>query len=613
MTVDQENPNSQPLPEDELPDWLKQIRGEAPAASPKPAPPSTDLPEETVADIEELPPWLQDVPAEPYEPEEIESDAPESVSAAEPEPAMKDASEPVAAQAADDGGKELWEQILADEGVSLDNVPEERPMGAEDMSVKDWMQSTADESAKRLAAAETARPTSEPEPAEAATDERVVAQPAEPTAETADDGMVVEAELPDWLKEEILPETEAETPSWLSDESIIAAASDIPGVPAEPIEAAIAEESDQTLPDWLKEDASPESEETEAKTPAWLGDESVVDTEKSVAKPEMATVADETVAEEEELPDWLKDDVASEADSELPSWLTDESVVAETIEDTVPMAAGGEPETEATEDKMVVEEELPDWLREDVSAETDATAETPAWLTDESFVEEAAAEVVEERTVFDDEKLPDWLQEGEEKWAEAEAEIEVPADEAKIVAEAGPVEEELPDWLTEEPDETAEPVAAVEAPAWLEEIATDEKSVEPEEVPIEAAKTVKVEAEGGVAAAVEEAVVEPEPVETMETAVEPAVATADVQPERSEAFKTALNALKVGQLNDALRKFSSMIEQRDRLDDIEETLSSYINVYADNPELFETLGDVQARLGQLNKAFQSYKTALRKL
>jgi hypothetical protein len=188
--MSQENQTPESPPSDDLPDWLRELRGDdapSPEAKDPPSPPVERI-EPEVADDEELPDWLQDVDAA-----EAEEQAPE-VGNAVSEPAI-----------AEDAGDDLWKQILAEEGLDLEDIAEERPAGAEDMSVEDWMAATAGESAKRQAKAQLVQPKApEPEPEVEA-----------PSLEVEDDGIVVDEELPDWLKSDQPAEAEAETKlSW---------------------------------------------------------------------------------------------------------------------------------------------------------------------------------------------------------------------------------------------------------------------------------------------------------------------------------------------------------------------------------------------------------------
>lgn len=617
MSVEQENPNPSSSQGDELPDWLKEIRGEAPASDKKAAPVEPETPPDSVAEIEELPPWLQDVPQE--------------IEVADAAPVETDAIETVAdAEEGLTDGSAMWQQILAEEGLSLDDVPDDRPEGAQDMSVADYMEATADASAKRLAQAEK-QPLNP-------------AQPEEPVTASVDDGLNVNDELPDWLKDDAVAETKMETEAWLTDESVAVEASvqpsesvstdadeivDVePSVPewlqTETTEPAATVEDDgmvisDELPDWLKDETVAEAN-AEPETPSWMSDESIITSAEAVRAASAAPA--EPVAEETEdanLPDWLRKDaeIEPEMEAEAPAWLVDETPSEEIVADVDEFVTALE-EPEPQVDETLAEADLPDWLQEDADADEGLEAETPAWLADETVADvEETVESVSDVDVTDEgfvveEELPDWLK----------AEVDMDDDEtAEWLVEASAEEPEtdladtdeflsdvdLPDWLqegeemwAETVDETAESASATtaaidaEAPEWLaEETVTDDDTHVPAEV-VEAVEPVTSEV-----AVAETPVKEPD-----------APVAVDTEP---DAFAIAQKALEVGQLNEALDTFNPLIAESTNLDEIVAALSEHLNVFSDNPSIYEALGDAQSRLGQLNQAFQSYKTALQKL
>ncbi len=469
MSVSEENPIPQPNTGDDLPDWLRELRGDTPPQK-NPEPSASPVkPEASAEETDDLPDWLRD-------------------SAVEAEQEQEEPSLPAAEAEPDADGEALWQQILAEEGISLSDVGEERPEGADDMSVADWMAATADESAKRQAKALAAPP-----PAVEAEAAETVA--AEADLEPADDGMVETDDLPDWLRaDQAVAATE--TPAWLPDESVAAeaeveAAETVEAeVEVEPEDDGMVETDD--LPDWLRADQAVAATET----PAWLLDESVAAgaVEAEAAETVEAEVevgpADDGMVETDDLPDWLRDEQPV-AEAETPAWLLDESVTAETVE--------AEVEVEPADDGIVETDDLPDWLRDDQPA-TEMEAETSTWPADDSILEadvEAAEEIMEEEPLsavesrddsfneadfMDSEGLPDWMLEGEmsaRQEAEPGPEEDVaPAEpasaEAEPVAESDVVDTEgLPDWLKEA--EAAEaPLDDEQIPSWLAETAREQ-------------------------------------------------------------------------------------------------------------------------------------------
>ena len=524
MSVDQGNFNSQPMADDDLPDWLREIRGttsqpEAQSTSEpaEPAEPAESLePPAVTEETSDLPTWLQEVEAEedeedvvgppadlPATPTASDSDEadddwrqilaaegieldtlpedrpegaedmslqawlaatsedsplfgkpqpesrevlgtafeapPEPASEATPAAPEATPAAPEATPVEDELGDD-WLQILADEGIELDTLPEDRPEGAEDMSLQDWLAATSEESPLFGKSGTSATsPSFEP-------------------AVTADDDDTSSAdELPDWLREDQPTEAAASTPSWLADEATSDAVETAAAGAEEIFDDGMVVEDE--LPDWLRED---QPTEAAASTPSWLADEAAsaeaAPAEPSSAEPSSAEVDapaaveaeagsafDDGIVIEDELPDWLREDQPVEAEAASPSWLTDESVSAE------PASAGPVPDEveaaaeEVFDDGMVVEDELPDWLREDQPVE--AAASTPSWLTDES---------VSDQSVSDEVAAP----------VEAEAKVEAAFDDGIVI------EDELPDWLRE--GQSMEGEAAT--PSWLADEATSDEA-----------------------------------------------------------------------------------------------------------------------------------------
>ena len=56
-----------------------------------------------------------------------------------------------------------------------------------------------------------------------------------------------------------------------------------------------------------------------------------------------------------------------------------------------------------------------------------------------------------------------------------------------------------------------------------------------------------------------------------------------------------------------------LISRSQALNEVIASLTESLPKYADNPSIYEVLGDAQMRDGQLNQALQSYKSALDKL
>ena len=613
--MSQENQTPESTPSDDLPDWLRELRGDdAPPKEAKesPSPPPEKIEPEIAAD-EELPDWLQDVGVDEVEAEEQAPEAGDAVSepaaaegddlwkqilaeegldlddiAEERPPGAEDMSvedwmaatagesaqrqakaqlvqpkepepepEPQPTSVApldEDDGDDLWKQILAEEGLDLDDIAEERPPGAEDMSVEDWMAATAGESAQRQAKAQLVQP-KEPEPAP----EPEVEAPA---LELEDDGIVAADGLPDWLKSDQPADAAAETPDWLSDESVLAADMDEAASPALELEddGIVV---DEELPDWLRADVSADAA---AETPDWLSDESTlaadVDGEAEAEAPEAAIEFDEeALLDSDGLPDWLQEgDTLDEA--------------PQLAEEAAPLAEASAAESFDLEDDGIVDmDSLPDWLQDAQSLDeaVQPGEEIASWLADTAADEEAVAKGAAE--------APDWLQLEDET---AAVEIERGADVPDWLKSVAAEQADAPDWL----DETvsAEEAAPTEAPSWLEQVHAPEAAeiVESEEA---------------------EAIAEGKPVKT--EAVEPGA-----QEKKLAVMQAALSA---GDLDEALQAAKEMLGASQGIEQIIEHLGGYLEKHPDGPAAYEVLGDAQAKGGYFNRALETYRLALSKL
>ncbi len=367
------------------------------------------------------------------------------------------------------------ERLLAEEGIDLTGVADDRPEGAEGMSVKDWMIATSDdEIIRRKVGAEPIEEAATPAPAE-----EPEWSPA-PALEFAPN--VLEEELPDWLRE-ISDEVETSPP--------LVAPLEARPVAAKPADEAGVLPGDEDLPDWLRE----VSEQVQADVPA------VVSETRPVAE------VDDLMLRDEGLPDWLQgisdepaavaeplgepdlgvDFEAAEVDEDAPAWLEE---VEEEEDQTLVLTA-------TSDDKFVVTDELPSWLREvdedqaespvvpaepepepilpEVPSETEADMleeELPDWLqeADESVLDidlgpdfEPAPYPITDSTdtAIDEENLPDWLRDVQEAEVEAESEL------------AGLMEAEP------EVDEELEEIEAAGLPDWLKEVQGEEASITP--------------------------------------------------------------------------------------------------------------------------------------
>jgi hypothetical protein len=523
------------LTEETTPDWLKDIRSGKSATTDKEPAPGSAAPgasdaepagsSEGMSDLERL------LAEEGINLSEVAEERPEGaqgmsardwmISTSDDELIRRRVgSEPIAEMAeaagAFDDMSDL-ERLLAEEGINLSEVAEERPEGAQGMSARDWMISTSDDELIRRRVgsepiAEMAAPATEPTEAKAPASPPA---PLEESLESREDKMVVEDDLPDWLRdvEEEAPAepvaaleaadadkmiVEDDLPDWLRDveeESSFEASLEEPAT-------VFADDAD--LPDWLRDVEEESSFETSLTTsdqtsPAEALFDSVGSSMDSVYGDEVSETAGDKIIVEDDLPDWLRD-VEEEASVEPAGGLSAPSSDRK-VSDIGTFDVEG--------DKIVVEDDLPDWLRE-VEAETlfEDVAETsanvgdldlideddlPDWLRDaqEESALEAPASPRPASAKLDEEDLPDWLKEAQEEVTELDS---VPAGamaedtSAILSADDGLIEEEdLPDWLKEvqedEPFDSveiseADKVTEADLPDWFGDV-SDEASAPP--------------------------------------------------------------------------------------------------------------------------------------
>ena len=159
-----------------------------------------------------------------------------------------------------------------------------------------------------------------------------------------------------------------EEPSWLASESK-QESTDFPDWLSEAGSTPAAEEVSEEFPDWLKEEqAATNAQPTEA--PQWEDEGKTEDTSISSDLPDWLNEQTGPAPQESgNLPDWLSGENVSESPSgELPDWLNE----------------GQTSETPAV--SASIDEQLPDWLKDDsiaapaVGAEEPVSEDLPGWL-----------------------------------------------------------------------------------------------------------------------------------------------------------------------------------------------------------------------------------------
>ncbi len=255
-------PTEAALPAEEIPDWLKAVESEAPAVA-----------EVSAAPAEEIPDWLKAM--------EVEAEAAEAPTAEIP--AAPVAAEAPAVPEGEDAALAWLESLAAKQGVPQEELitkPEERPE-----TLPEWAQEAP-------AVAETP------------------AAPAE--------------EIPDWLKAMEVEAEAAEAPT-----------AEIPAAPVA-AEAPAVPEGEEAALAWLEslaakqgvpqEELITKPEERPEGPPAWVQEIPEAPAEAPALPVELSAIEQPPVAEEIELPDWLKaaEEIPSEemaGTMETPAWL----------------------------------------------------------------------------------------------------------------------------------------------------------------------------------------------------------------------------------------------------------------------------------------------------
>ncbi len=445
--------------EEDLPDWLRDLRPETTPETEEPALPDW-LREPMPAPVEsemELPDWLREPLSRP-----VEEVGKAPVSGWQPE-LQQDRPVPDvlsrwlegAEMAAPPGSTEEPAPEVAAWSPLRDGELPEQPLAVEDVALPDWLLGSDEVPTPPILGVQEESPAGVPEPA---------GQFEELAA----------AELPDWLVEEsaALPEgvaelPEPELPSWLDE--LVQRSPEVPELATRLAETGLPESQaeEALVPDF----AEPAGEPYEPELPFWLiqemeREEKAEEPADDLAEPDMpewlAHEAPEAMDEiaEAELPPWLAElaekapsvpeSGVERAEPEMPGWLT----IGEEMPEAMAEAAGPE---------------LPPWLAEmakDVPGRLAPAAELlepelPAWLLEELDREEAvraqSAGLGEPGATVEATKplLPE---------AEEPVSPEWPAQEAEKEPEgAEPMEPALPSWP---PGEVPARVRPTEASPW---------------------------------------------------------------------------------------------------------------------------------------------------
>jgi tetratricopeptide (TPR) repeat protein len=610
-------------------------------------PPIEEPAKEATEMDEEAPEWLSSISeSRGDEPEEMEEAAPDWLEGiGEPEKETLGEARPASADAPE------WLQGIAEPGA---HAEEAAPVEPEREGAPDWLGSIGEEPTSPL-------PEETPEAEEEAPDWLLAA---EEVAEPEPSAAAELEEAPDWLagiEEPALEESDqafpvrldaeiSEEPEPTSFESPPVGAAEvqqpeppeapIPGVPESAHEGMAADEfEDDDVMDWL-EDLAARQEEVEAQV-----------VERRTEEPEIAE--EEPILEERGLPEeadesleWLeilasKRGIDMEVETPTPERAVPEEPVTPLQEvKPLPEAPTPEPEEVMAEPQLEVEgpevaevvevpeEEAPAWLMEEEAVEPQAPPTPEAELFPSAPEPEPEEPVIEPPVI--EEAIPDWLLETSEEapspepqWSEAETTPPVPGpvipeasptpaafeEEAAPVAPEGPSVE--PPSVEIEPEEAPVPEPSIqEAPPEppmrepVPEVFEPAEAIPEEELDIFPEPELK---EQPVVEEPEPAVeLEPVPVRAAETAPKPKAA----EPDAATLLEDARRALAREDLDEATSHYAALIKRSESLQGIIEDLNTALEREANQPALWQILGDAYMKDGQVAEAVKAYQRGM---
>ena len=398
------------------------------------------------------------------------------------------------------------------------------------------------------------------------------------------------------------------------------------------------------IPDWLIDQVGPPPEmdavEEEVEEPEPEAAEAELDPELEA----LFDVGAEELEDAPEIPDWIGDDgddVAEEVD--VPDWLqehaevqeADEPIFVEEEPATVPAIAGSSDDSVDSTDPWVeafeIEREqnlkdtdsVPTWYAEALGMEVPADAptdESPAQVEPAPTPTPAAASLqsanLAPETILsagEPEAVPDWLGDAA---AALPAPEPVPTLEPQHEAtwlesdEMAVVGDGVPDWLADESGDQpfVDDGEDIEIPAWLSE-ANLEKT---DTVPDWLLETV----DGGAQPPTE---VPPTPAPTPAPAPQPEpvaqspappVPVADI--DVVETLQSAKTKVEGGDVDGALQDYEAIVLANSELETVVDDLSKLVkqDAYKEKAPVHRVLGDGLMRLGRLQEALDTYRRAL---
>jgi hypothetical protein len=364
----------------------------------------------------------------------------------------------------------------------------------------------------------------------------------------------------------------------------------------------------------------------------WLTGEDTPEQGSSIDEPDTAilrTATPQDVLAPSDLPDWLQEDVGTPAGAtnvlsdqiveppipgELPDWLvasveTQPSGVLDIEKMLTETDAAGE----------TVPPESQKFSTSEIEALVSPGAQADPWA--EALDEEY------ERKLAGDVTIPDWYQEALERYGETSTE----AMPAPVGAESVISPSEPPGWLealTEEP-ETAEPVLAEGIPAWLleanpdfaappapetaEKVPVDDWTSEAAALPAELPEWLRPAEPPKPVVSVAPVQAAP-PIQPAQPAPAPARPAAQgSQVDLPAALRAARELVGRGAHLDSLPHFESVINASYELESVVAELSKVVTAEPKSPRARRLLGDAYMRRGDLQKALDTYRSALDQL
>ncbi len=367
------------------------------------------------------------------------------------------------------------------------------------------------------------------------------------------------------------------------------------------------------IPDWLIDQVGPPPDMNATKEEAREPEHPTAEAELD---PEIEALFDVDVEELEdtpEIPDWIGDDGSDTVEEiDIPDWLqeTDESIFVDeepaVVASTV--SPGSDDLVDATDpwvEAFEIEREqnlrntntVPPWYAEalgmDIPADAPAQVEpaTPIApsLQPGNLVPETSLSVGEPEAV------PDWLSDVAATQPGAEPVVTLePQHEATWLEadEMAVVEEGVPDWLADDSGDQpfVDNTEDIEIPAWLSEADLEKTDMVPDWL----LETV----EGGT-----------QPSTEVPPAPQPVLA-ADI--DVVTTLQSARRKVEGGDIDDALQDYEAIVLANSELETVIDDLSKLVkqDTYKETAPIHRVLGDGLMRLGRLQEALDTYRKAL---